>query len=179
MTRENVMKGMQILVQAKIPISRPDDFFAEMLKSDEHMAKVKSRLLQQQQKVQTFEEKKSRLENKKFHKAIKAYKQTERHQEKRENFKKIDQLKKKINESKGNAEVDEREFNKLFNGGSESRGNGGRRQKVIDRVKDSFRKNKNSKHINKKQGGNKTGGQFKKSKRPGKVARNKRHGGRR
>ena len=45
MTRENVMKGMQILVQAKIPISRPDDFFAEMLKSDEHMAKVKSRLL--------------------------------------------------------------------------------------------------------------------------------------
>jgi rRNA-processing protein EBP2 len=45
LTRENVMKGMQILVQAKIPISRPDDFFAEMLKSDEHMAKVKSRLL--------------------------------------------------------------------------------------------------------------------------------------
>lgn len=33
-TRENVMKGMQILVQAKVPISRPDDFFAEMLKSD-------------------------------------------------------------------------------------------------------------------------------------------------
>lgn len=51
LTRENVMKGMQILIQAKIPISRPDDFFAEMLKSDEHMAKVKSRLLQQQQKV--------------------------------------------------------------------------------------------------------------------------------
>ncbi len=47
LTRENVKKGMQILVQAKIPISRPDDFFAEMLKSDEHMAKVKSRLLQQ------------------------------------------------------------------------------------------------------------------------------------
>jgi rRNA-processing protein EBP2 len=45
MTRENVKKGMEILVQAKVPISRPDDFFAEMLKSDEHMAKVKSRLL--------------------------------------------------------------------------------------------------------------------------------------
>lgn len=169
-------------MQAKIPISRPDDFFAEMLKSDEHMAKVKSRLLQQQQKVQTFEEKKSRLENKKFHKAIKAYKQTERHQEKRDNFKKIDQLKKKIKESKGNGEVDEREFNKLFNGGGNQ--GGGRRQKVIDKVKDSFRKNKNSKHINKKggQGGNKFGGgkgNFNKSKRPGKVARTKRHGGRR
>jgi rRNA-processing protein EBP2 len=44
-TRENVMKGMQILVQAKIPISRPDDFFAEMLKDDAHMAKVKGKLL--------------------------------------------------------------------------------------------------------------------------------------
>jgi|TARA_B110001450_G_C17617997_1_gene480037 rRNA-processing protein EBP2 len=33
--RENVMKGMEILVQAKIPIERPDDFFAEMLKTDE------------------------------------------------------------------------------------------------------------------------------------------------
>ncbi len=90
MTRENVMKGMQILVQAKIPISRPDDFFAEMLKTDEHMGKVKSRLLQQQQKVNTFEEKKSRMDNKRFHKAIKAYKQTERHQEKKQNFQKID-----------------------------------------------------------------------------------------
>jgi rRNA-processing protein EBP2 len=138
LTRENVMKGMQILIQAKIPISRPDDFFAEMLKSDEHMAKVKSRLLQQQQKVQTFEEKKSRMENKKFHKAIKAYKQTEKHQEKRQNFEKIDQLKKKIKESKGNAEVDEKEFNKLFNGGgNRNQQYQGRRKNVIDRVKDS------------------------------------------
>jgi rRNA-processing protein EBP2 len=48
MTRENVKKGMEILIQAKVPISRPDDFFAEMLKTDEHMAKIKSRLIQQQ-----------------------------------------------------------------------------------------------------------------------------------
>mmetsp|Transcript_117860 Transcript_117860/g.164168 ORF Transcript_117860/g.164168 Transcript_117860/m.164168 type:complete len:147 (+) Transcript_117860:208-648(+) len=56
-TRENVMKGMQILVQAKAPISRPDDFLAEMLKSDEHMAKIKSRILKQQTKIKAFEEK--------------------------------------------------------------------------------------------------------------------------
>ena len=117
MTRENVKKGMEILVQAKIPISRPDDFFAEMLKSDEHMAKVKSRLLQQQSKIKTFEEKQARMENKKFHKAIKAYKQTERHSEKRANFEQINTLKRKIKE-RGGEEVDEREFNKIFNGGS-------------------------------------------------------------
>jgi rRNA-processing protein EBP2 len=65
------MKGMNILVQGKVPISRPDDFFAEMVKTDDHMAKVKGRLLKQQHKIQKFEEKKSKVENKKFHKAIK------------------------------------------------------------------------------------------------------------
>jgi rRNA-processing protein EBP2 len=44
-TREDVVKGMKFLIQSNTPISRPDDFFAEMLKSDEHMAKVKGRLL--------------------------------------------------------------------------------------------------------------------------------------
>ena len=58
--KENVMKGMQILVQAQVPISRPDDFFAEMLKSDDHMLKVKGNLLKQQKKMQMFEDKKSK-----------------------------------------------------------------------------------------------------------------------
>lgn len=43
--RENVMQGMRILVQAQVPISRPDDFLAEMLKTDDHMSKVKSKLM--------------------------------------------------------------------------------------------------------------------------------------
>ena len=68
------MEGMRILVQSKVPISRPDDFLAEMLKSDDHMRSVKSRLLKQSVRIQTFEEKRQRLENKKFHKAIKDYK---------------------------------------------------------------------------------------------------------
>ena len=34
-TRENVMRAMGICVQAKVPIERPDDFFAEMIKTDE------------------------------------------------------------------------------------------------------------------------------------------------
>ena len=57
-----------------MPISRPDDFFAEMMKNDTHMVKVKSRLLRQQVKIKTFEEKKLKQENKKFHKALKDFK---------------------------------------------------------------------------------------------------------
>ena len=41
------MDGMKVLIQAKVPISRPDDFFAEMLKTDQHMVNVKSRFLKQ------------------------------------------------------------------------------------------------------------------------------------
>ena len=177
MARENVKKGMEILIQAKIPISRPDDFFAEMLKTDDHMAKVKSRLLQQQQKVQTFEEKKQRMENKKFHKAIKAYKQTEKHSEKRQNVEKINTLKKQISSRGG--EINEKDFNKIFNGGENQQH--GRRKNIIDRVKEGQlqqrKKAQGAKDFKSKaiqKGGR---GGSKHSKRPGKNARSHKRGG--
>ena len=113
------MKGMQILVQAQVPISRPDDFFAEMLKSDDHMLKVKGNLLKQQKKMQMFEDKKSKQENKKFHKAIKSFTQEKRHAEKRQNLDAINTLKDKIKASGG--DLDEKEFSKIMtNVGSKS-----------------------------------------------------------
>ena len=39
--RSSAMKGMEILIQAKTLIDRPDDYLAEMLKSDAHMKNVK------------------------------------------------------------------------------------------------------------------------------------------
>jgi len=68
--RENVKEGMSFLVQMKQPISRPDDFFAEMVKSDAQMSKVKHRLMKQQVKIQSFEDRKKKIEQKKFHKAV-------------------------------------------------------------------------------------------------------------
>ena len=60
-------------MQAKVPIERPVDFLAEMVKSDDHMRSIKANLLKQQTKMKTFEEKKGKMENKKFHKAIKSF----------------------------------------------------------------------------------------------------------
>lgn len=113
-TRANVMKGMQFLVQSSVPISRPDDFLAEMLKTDNHMANVKSRLLKQQSKIKTFEEKKARTENKKFHKALKDFKMKAKHSEKRDNIQQINQLKQRIRE-KGDDMADE-DFDKFMGG---------------------------------------------------------------
>ena len=55
------------------------------------------------------------MENKKFHKAIKAYKQDVKHKEKRQNLENITKLKKEIREKGG--DTDEKDFNRLFNGG--------------------------------------------------------------
>lgn len=148
------------------------------------MAKVKHRLLLQQSKIQNFEERQLRLENKKFHKALKAHKQNVKHSEKRQNMENIDKLKKEI-KAKGGDEPNEKEFNRLFNGGQAQRTQGkkGQKQRVFDQIQKSQKgnrkggfkegnegkgdregKNKHSKAI-KKQGG---GG-----KRPGKAQRSK------
>ena len=129
-TRENVMKGMEFLVQSRVPISRPDDFLAEMLKSDSHMAGVKSRLLRQQAKIKSFEEKKQRAENKKFHKAIKDFKMKAKHAEKRQNLEQIQKLKKRVKEK---GDVDQEEFEKIMKGPDSGKRKS--KQSVIDTVK--------------------------------------------
>jgi len=45
--RKGVLEAMARLNQLSIPRDRPDDFFAEMIKTDEHMSKVKGELLKE------------------------------------------------------------------------------------------------------------------------------------
>lgn len=40
-TLENVKKALSKLEELSIPYKRPDDYFAEMVKTDEHMLKIK------------------------------------------------------------------------------------------------------------------------------------------
>jgi rRNA-processing protein EBP2 len=105
-TRDNVMQGMKFLIQSKVPIARPDDFLAEMLKSDKHMIDIKQRLLKQQTKIKTFEENKTKQENKKLHKALKDHKMRAKHSEKKENLKNIEKLKKRISQKGGEQMAD-------------------------------------------------------------------------
>jgi rRNA-processing protein EBP2 len=111
--RDNVMQGMRFLIQSKVPIARPDDFLAEMLKTDQHMIDIKQRLLKQQTKIKTFEENKTKQENKKLHKALKDFKMRAKHSEKRENMKNIEKLKKKI-QQKGGDQLADNEFDNIM-----------------------------------------------------------------
>jgi rRNA-processing protein EBP2 len=69
-TLQDTKNAIAMLIQSGVKIGRPDDYFAEMMKSDEHMRKIKSKILKQGEKIKQFEEKKLRTDNKKFRKFI-------------------------------------------------------------------------------------------------------------
>ncbi|ORX44581.1 eukaryotic rRNA processing [Hesseltinella vesiculosa] len=76
-----------------IPFSRPDDYFAEMIKSDEHMAKVRQRLLDESAKQKASEEARRQRQLKKFGKKVQVEKQLERQKQKTQMLDKIKLLK--------------------------------------------------------------------------------------
>lgn len=135
------------------------------------MLKVKSRLLKQQVRIKTFEEKKLRADNKKFHKALKDFKMKDKHQQKRDNMEMISKLKKRIKDKGDN--MDDKEFDKImkinqggFGKGGVKRVDGaqGKREKPMDFVRKKHQENNKKKNSFKK-------GKQNKQKRPGKNVR--------
>ncbi len=49
-------KGVQTLQDRGIPWLRPPDYYAEMVKSDGHMANIKQRLVYEQKQIEEAEE---------------------------------------------------------------------------------------------------------------------------
>ncbi|KAF9173874.1 rRNA-processing protein and EBNA1-binding protein ebp2 [Mortierella sp. AD011] len=85
---------------------RPGDYFAEMIKSDEHMAKIRQKLLDENASIQASERAKAQRELKKFGKKVQTEKRLEREKAKAEALEKISALKKKRqgNDSSANAD---------------------------------------------------------------------------
>jgi len=75
------------------PFSRPVDYFAEMVKSDEHMGKVKKVLVDKAAGKKASEEAKKLREAKKFGKQVQVAKLQERDKAKRETMERINTLK--------------------------------------------------------------------------------------
>ena len=66
-----------------VPYLRPEDYFAEMMKSDEHMSKVKRRMIQQQQEIIGQEQRRKQRTAKKFGKQVQIAKLQERAQQRK------------------------------------------------------------------------------------------------
>ncbi|RLV94527.1 rRNA-processing protein EBP2 [Spathaspora sp. JA1] len=90
-----VKQARTTLLKLKVPFSRPMDYFAEMVKSDEHMDKLKSKLLTEAANKKASEDAKKQRHLKKFGKQVQNATLQERAKQKRETLDKIKSIKKK------------------------------------------------------------------------------------
>ena len=109
--KENAIQGMIQLKKLGEKINRPDDYFVEMLKSDEQMVKVKKQIINEQQYIKKFEAKKQKMQNIKFAKSMKDFQNKERSKFKRQTLQGVENWKKHI---KSNPD-DYRDIDKFFN----------------------------------------------------------------
>ncbi|KIM29997.1 hypothetical protein M408DRAFT_328429, partial [Serendipita vermifera MAFF 305830] len=79
----------------KLPFTRPADFYAEMVKSDAHMERIRQRLVDETANIKRGEEKKREREGKKFGKKVQVEKLKEREKSKKDMEERIKGLKRK------------------------------------------------------------------------------------
>ncbi|KAF8538122.1 eukaryotic rRNA processing [Trichophaea hybrida] len=87
--------GRKLLKQEKMPFERPADYFAEMMKDDEHMGKIKDKLLQEEEQKKRSQDARKLRDLKKFGKQVQVAKLQERGKEKKQAMEKIQLLKRK------------------------------------------------------------------------------------
>ncbi|KAI7784746.1 rrna processing protein [Diaporthe eres] len=104
---EAANQARALLKAEGLPFSRPKDYFAEMVKDDGHMEKVKAKLIEQATAKKASAEARKLRDLKKFGKQVQVAKLQERHKEKRETLEKIKALKKKRAENGGDLGTNE------------------------------------------------------------------------
>ncbi|CAG8009183.1 unnamed protein product [Penicillium nalgiovense] len=95
-----------LLKKEGIPFTRPGDYFAEMVKNDEHMNLIKKKLYEEAASKKASAEARRQRDLKKFGKQVQNSKLQQRHKEKREMLEKINTLKKK-RKADGSAPTDD------------------------------------------------------------------------
>jgi len=91
-----VMEGINRLKKLGIPTSRPDDYFAEMAKSDEHMQKVRENLMKKQMIAQRSEKVRQLRQQKKIAKQMQVETTLKKHAEKRKLMEEVKKYRKGI-----------------------------------------------------------------------------------
>ncbi|KAK7273845.1 hypothetical protein RIF29_14909 [Crotalaria pallida] len=81
------------------PFLRPADYYAEMVKTDSHMVKVKGRLLAEKRKMEEADERRKARESKRLAKEIQAQKTKERAKQKKEDIESVKKWRKQRQQS--------------------------------------------------------------------------------
>eukprot|EP01096_Ripella_sp_DP13-Kostka_P011646 TRINITY_DN474_c0_g2_i1.p1 TRINITY_DN474_c0_g2~~TRINITY_DN474_c0_g2_i1.p1 ORF type:complete len:364 (-),score=201.62 TRINITY_DN474_c0_g2_i1:125-1156(-) len=79
---EAALEAEKRLKELGFPIIRPNDYFAEMIKNDSHMSKVRKRMLETKRRIEIVEERRRQQQQRKFGKQIQIAKEQERMKEK-------------------------------------------------------------------------------------------------
>lgn len=89
------VEGRKLVEASGTPFSRPSDYFAEMVKTDEHMERIRQKLLDETAAIKASEAAKKQRELKKFGKKVQVEKLQERIRNKKEMNERVQGLKRK------------------------------------------------------------------------------------
>lgn len=103
---EATLEARGKLISLKVPFSRPLDYFAEMVKSDEHMDQLRTRLVQDAAAKKASQDAKKQRQLKKFGKQVQNETLQNRAKERKNTLEKIKTLKRKRQDN----EMDQDEF---------------------------------------------------------------------
>lgn len=163
-----VQEGQKRMKELGVPTTRPNDYFCEQVKSDAHMARVKDRLLVEQKRMEAFEQRKNREQNRKFNKQLVLKKKKERNDDSQEMLDDIEQLKKSSKRGGNNTEDKlERILNREHGEKSKKRINMDKKYGFGGRDKKRMKQNDN-KSLNSFKEFNPRGGKFNRLERKGK-----------
>ncbi|KAK4238504.1 eukaryotic rRNA processing protein EBP2-domain-containing protein [Achaetomium macrosporum] len=110
---EAARQGRALLRKEGVPFTRPTDYFAETVRSDETMQKVKAKLVEEATAKKAAAEARKQRDLKKFGKQVQVQKLQERAKQKRETLDKINLLKRKRQEG-GSSALGTTEADDLF-----------------------------------------------------------------
>jgi rRNA-processing protein EBP2 len=88
------MHAESLFEAADLPFHRPSDYFAEMVKTDAHMAKIRQSLLDEQAGMKASDEARKLRDAKKFGKKVQVERLREREMEKKAVGQRLESLKK-------------------------------------------------------------------------------------
>ncbi|GLB38640.1 putative eukaryotic rRNA processing protein EBP2 [Lyophyllum shimeji] len=94
----------------KFPFTRPADYFAEMVKSDAHMERIRQRLLDESATIKKSEDKRKEREGKKFGKQVQLEKLKERERSKKDMEERLQGLKRKRKDMLDNPQAGDDDF---------------------------------------------------------------------
>ncbi|KAG5715343.1 hypothetical protein E4T56_gene7408, partial [Termitomyces sp. T112] len=94
----------------KFPFTRPADYFAEMVKTDAHMERIRQRLLDESATIKKSEDKRKEREGKKFGKQVQVEKLKERERSKKDIEERLKGLKRKRKDMLDNPDAADDDF---------------------------------------------------------------------